>query len=227
MAKEKGQLAQALESYGRWIEAKWKILTGFAACVIFILIALLSGDIKFGDRLQAASMIALVFITAYYAVRTQELVKEQRRNAEEEMKRRDAEFGEKRIHNFLGPFGTMLRRFQDSLDFLALSDSELESRDFPAFINSMRKEVNDIESFFSANMYMANDNYNGKILPLMEVFRLSCWTIESWDQDRRAEWLNERTRDLETLIGQLEVETHHIARQIQAAYGDYAQRQIL
>lgn len=227
MAEEKGSILQTLGVCACWIEAKWKFLAGSAMCALLILIALFAGNIQLGDRLQAASMISLVFITGYYAVRTHELVKEQRRNTEEEKRRRDAEFGERRIHNFLGPFGIMLRRFQDSLDFLALSDIELGSRDFPAFISSMRKDVDDIEGFFSANMYMANDSYGGRILPLIRDFRLSYWTIESWGQDKRAEWLSERTRDLESIIAKLEVESHHISRQIQAAYGDYAQRQIL
>ncbi len=227
MVQKENKLAQALEGYARWIEAHGRFIIGLILWAAIMLIVFFVGTMQLSDRIQAASMITLVFITLFYAVQTQALVKEQNRNTVEEKRRRDAGFGEKRIHTFISPLGNMLRRYQDSLNFLALSDVELKSRDFPAFIANMRKDVEKIEEFFTANMYMANDSYGGKILPLMRDIRLGCWTIESWEQDKRAEWLTEKDRELESIIGMLEVETHHISRQIQDAYGDYAQKQIL
>ena len=97
----------------QWLNAHWGIIV--AAWAAIILAVFIFGNMNMSDRIQAASVITLVFITLYYAVQTQLLVREQKNAIEEDRKRRNAEFGMQRIEMFLSPLLQMLEDLSGSL----------------------------------------------------------------------------------------------------------------
>ncbi|MBE3143931.1 MAG: hypothetical protein IMZ61_08410 [Planctomycetes bacterium] len=210
-----------------WFRAHWKILASLAVWAALIFIVLLVGKMQLGDRIQAASVITLVFITWFYAIQTQALVKEERRALEEEMKKRQAEYGEKRIKDFLNPLIAMLENFRMDFQFTVLPSEGKTELDFKKYIDRASNNLWKIDEMFRSKMYMANDNYCGKMLQIMRDIRRGWWKSEHWSDDEKLSWLKEKDRELESIIGMLEVETHHISRQIQRTYGDYAQKNIL
>jgi len=210
-----------------WLKKHRGTFIGVSVWAAIISIMLFTGSLKLSDRIQAVSILTLVFITWFYAVQTQDLVKEQRRALEEEKKKRDAEFGEKRITVFLGPLSAMLEEYNDALGLVHTDGVEFNREDFRADLNQLRSQLDRIEGLFRANMYMANDNYAGKLSNLIRDIRTTHWRISGWTDDERASWQEEKQKEIESICGMLEVEIHLVSRHIQDTYGEYGRKRIL
>jgi len=97
------------------MKINWKLFLGAILFIIiegFIFIDL--KDLSISDKIQAGSIIALVFVTLYYAIQTYMLVKEAK-------KKRDADFWERRIAEFYKPFIVKLNTMRDEINVETLS----------------------------------------------------------------------------------------------------------
>lgn len=61
-----------------------------------------------GEMIQAEAIITLVFVTIFYAKQTQKLVEQEEKSLKEEIKKRNADFEEKKLKEFYNPFKYLL-----------------------------------------------------------------------------------------------------------------------
>jgi len=83
--------------------------------IVSLLLIFLKPSEKLNNIIQAIAIITLVFITGFYANQTQKLVEQEKISLEEEKKKRDADFWEKRINEFYKPFTETLNDIRDAL----------------------------------------------------------------------------------------------------------------
>jgi hypothetical protein len=200
----------------QWDKAQWTFIAGLATWAALTLIVLLVGKMQLSDRIQAASMITLVFITMFYAVQTQALVKEERRALEEEKKRRSAEFGERKIVVLLGPLSTKLIKYDRTLlHCFAEMDKDL----FHENTIEAKEELIKIEESFRANMHMASESLRGELLSFFRDSLLSFWRSAAWSQEEKVANCQRMMSVLNSLIRTVELEIEKITTHIQNTYG--------
>lgn len=107
------------ETYSK---CQWKLFLGAILLIIiegYIFIGL--KELSISDKIQAGSIIALVAVTIYYAIQTQKLVKKQEESTNEERKRRDAEFADKKLQEFFSPMILRLVSLKNDIEGLKTS----------------------------------------------------------------------------------------------------------
>jgi hypothetical protein len=172
--------------------AQRKFIAALAIWAALVLIVLFIGNMQLSDRIQAASVITLVFITWFYAVQTQALVKEERRALEEEKKKRAAEFGEKKITVLLGPLTAKLKEFNYcTLPFL----EETNKKDFIKYLSSAREDLRSIEEFFRSNMHMASDELRVNMIGFLNDTLTTIWRSPNWTENEKKPIKRKRNRN--------------------------------
>jgi len=192
-----------------WLKAYWTILVGIALWAAIVVRVFFIGDMSLSNRIQAISMITLVFVTLFYSVQTQKLVKEQRATLEEERKRQNAEFGIQRIQWFLRP---LLKRLESLKD---CASQIIEARKRPSQIHDdgrgiFRAQMNEIKEFFGENLYMTNASIRYGYL------RLTHMTMPTPIENPSEEFITQWKKEIEENIAELEEAVNNeIARIIQ------------
>lgn len=89
-------------------------------CILLIIcVSLLLWFLKPQDKLssivQADAIIALVFVTLFYAGQTQELVKQEKAALDDQKSKRRADYGEKKIKEFYNPLKYQIHKLKNTI----------------------------------------------------------------------------------------------------------------
>lgn len=106
---------------------------------------------KINNMIQAGAIIALVFLTLFYAIQTQELVEKQEKSIKEERKRRDAEFADKKLQEFFTPMIYKLVLLEITVKDIK-SLAELESS-----ISEIRRIIKEMGELMKKYMYLLSE----------------------------------------------------------------------
>ena len=145
-----------------WFIAHWRVLVGIAVWAAIVSIIFFQSGLdsqprlSLSDKIQAMSVITLVFITWFYAVQTQRLVKEQKNAIEEERKKRSAEFGVERIENFLRPLLQHLDDLKDSVSQIAAASKRPLEINFDNSLSIFQARLNVTKEFFIEYLFMTD-----------------------------------------------------------------------
>jgi len=205
-----------------WLKAHWRILIGIALWAAIVALVFFIGDMSLSDRIQATSVITLAFITWFYAVQTQRLVKEQKDALEEERKKRNAEFGVERIKIFLRPLLKKLEDLNDSLSVIT------ESRNRPlidCWGNSLERfhvKLNNIDELFSEYLYMASVRLRGDLQKFLSEVKESIPTFENQAESYTIPWKKRIERKIQDLKNSIVFEASLISQQIRKTYGFFS-----
>jgi hypothetical protein len=200
-----------------WSKAHWRLLAGVSAWALIIAVVLSQSGMSLSNRIQGIAIITLVFITWFYAVQTQALVKEERRALEEEKKRRSAEFGERKIMVLLGPLSEKLKDY-----YYCYTEPFFEEADKPQLrkrLSKAREGLHPVEGFFRVNMHMASDELRIRLEVFFSDVRGTLWNSLGWTNEKIEDYLQEKRSELETLIEMIETEIEQITAHIQSTYG--------
>jgi hypothetical protein len=169
------------------------------------------------DRIQAMSVITLAFITWFYAVQTQRLVKEQRATLEEERKRRNAEFGMKRMQKFLRPLLERLEALKDVVSLIAKASKHPLQLDFENLRGIFRAQLNGTKEFFGEYLYMTNAIIRYGYLKITQM------TMPTSIENPSEEFITQWKKEIDEYIAELETEVNNeisrICQNIRKAYG--------
>ena len=86
---------------------KYLIIIGLIWIIVSIAILIMLCP-EVGEMIQAEAIITLVFVTIFYARQTQRLVEQEEKSLKEEIKKRNADFEEKKLKEFYNPFKYLL-----------------------------------------------------------------------------------------------------------------------
>ncbi len=200
-----------------WSKAHRRLLAGVSAWALIIGVVLSQSGMSLSDRIQAIAIITLVFITWFYAVQTQALVREERRALEEEKKRRSAEFGERKITILLGPLSEKLKDY-----YYCHTEPFFDETDKPKlrkYLSEAREGLHPIEGFFRMNMHMASDELRIRLEAFFSDVRGTLWNSLDWTNEKIDDFLQKKRSELETLIEVVETEMEQITTHIQSTYG--------
>jgi len=165
-------------------------------CLLGILAMIFVGCLLYpnkSDIVQAEAIVALVFVTIFYAIKTDRLV-------EEGKTKRTADFNEKRINEFYAPF---IKKLNDLKEELYRKTSET------AKMNDLR---NDVRYFIWQKEYMASEATVKKINELLDNILFA-------DMDRNKEAFKEY-RESEKVVRKIIIEEQNkIIIEIRKIYG--------
>jgi len=140
--------------------------------VVLILLIFVGAKGKTSSIIQSIAIITLVFVTWFYAKQTQGLVeqekaslkqqraflKQQKLSLDEEKNKRVAEFGEKRIENFLIPILEKLEILVKSLHEMKFDMQNANE------IRNVEIKFNDFDNFRSKNSYLATHSLTQELI---------------------------------------------------------------
>ena len=110
------------------------------------------------EMIQAEAIITLVFVTIFYAIQTQKLVKQEKISLDEEKKRRTVDFWRSRLTEFFLPLRINLQKLQTVVKFEPFSSDEF-SKIISEFIELMSKA------------YMLSPEMNNALISFTGMFR--------------------------------------------------------
>jgi hypothetical protein len=198
-----------------WLKAHW-ILIGITVWVA-IMALVFTRRMSLSNRIQAMSVITLVFITLFYSVQTQRLVKEQRATLEEERKRQNAEFGMQRIQWFLRPLLERLKNLKDVVSLIAEASKNHLQLDFKNVQGLFRAQLNGTKEFFGEYLYMTNAVIRYGYLKLTHM------TMPTSIENPSEEFITQWKKEIDEYIAELEAEVNNeisrICQNIRKAYG--------
>ena len=107
------------------------VLVGITAFILVLIFLCPEKD----KIIQAELIVILICITWYYAIQAQKLVKQQKLSLDEGKNKRVAEFGEKRIEDFLHVLKVELNYMEEKLNRMKTIDSGSNSEIFSVKAN--------------------------------------------------------------------------------------------
>jgi len=120
-----------------WKENKGLITLVFIWDLVSISVLILLYP-QIDEMIQAEAIITLVFVTIFYAIQTQKLVKQQKISLDEEKKRRTVDFWQSRLTEFFLPLRINLQKLQAIMEFKPFSADEF-SKTLSELIELMSK----------------------------------------------------------------------------------------
>jgi hypothetical protein len=151
---------------------------------------------------QAEAIVALVFVTIFYAIKTDRLV-------EEGQKKRMADFMEKRINDFYIPCIEKMLSLVDPFKMLdATSDRDYQSK--------VAVKMHELLGLYNSKIYMLSDETSLKIAEWLMVNYQKDF-IRLSDKDKDA--INKLKNEIASILDMLEKEKDEIADQIKKIYG--------
>jgi hypothetical protein len=212
----------AMEKYARWLKANWRQIIGLLLWMAIVLVILFIGTLKASDRIQAGSVVTLVFITWFYAIQTQALVKEERRAFRAERDKRVAEYGEKRITQFLIPLKNKLQQLKDGLSIIANPRSGPLIDHWDNVISPLRYVLYDgVKRYFMENSYMSNDKLQEQIFQFFGQIESSWPTFDNQDDTYIIPWKKEMEATIGLIDAFIGLEIQVISIHIKKTYGYY------
>lgn len=222
MPPEQRRFIQVLEKCERWIEARWGFFAGLVLWGITIVILFLIGTMQLSERVQAASMITLVFITWYYAVQTQDLVKEEKQALIEETDKRAAEYGEKRITIFLHPFKERLLSLKLGLDIIIKPrNRRLIEQNEDMFYPIREVCYGSMKDFFFSKSFMCNDLLQKRVYEFFMEIERSWPTINNQEDSYLLSWRERMNLAINMLTALIDLEIETISTHIKRTYRYY------
>jgi hypothetical protein len=191
-----------------WLNAHWGILVGVWAAIIAVI--LIVGNMPLSDRIQAASVITLAFITWFYAVQTQRLVNEER-------KKRNAEFGVRRIKEFLFPFLNNLESLKDSVSRVAEADKNPLGINFVDSLCIFNAHLNGIKKLFIEYLFMTDPILRYGYLKVVKMTMPKA--IERQSEEFVAQWKEGIDENIDELRIAVNNEITRICQNIRKTYG--------
>jgi len=204
-----------MKKTSEWLKENWGNLIGIIAWVA-IMVLVFTRRMSLSARIQAMSMITLVFITLFYSVQTQRLVKEQRATLEEERKRRNAEFGMLRIQKFLRPLLEQLEGLKDSVSQIAEASKHPLMINFENSLGIFRAQLNGTKEFFGEYLYMTNATIRYGYLKLTQMTMPT--SIENPSEEFITQWKKETDEYIAELETAVNNEISRICQNIRKAY---------
>jgi len=110
------------------------------------------------QMIQAEAIVTLVFVTIFYAIQTQKLVKQEKISLDEEKKRRTVDFWQSRLTEFFIPLKINLQKLQKVVKFEPFSSDEF-SKIISEFIELMSKA------------YMLSSEMNNALISFTSMFK--------------------------------------------------------
>lgn len=170
-----------------WIKRVWKenkglIILAFIWILVSIVVLVLLCP-ETSEMIQAEAIATLVFVTIFYAVQTHRLVEKQEKSTTEERKRRDAEFADRKLQEFLSPmiFNLVLLEF-------TLTDMK-SLAELPRFSPGLISIIEEMAKLMKQYMYLLPEEtiidfggvseINKKALLLKDDKRLKNWKEDS------------------------------------------------
>ncbi len=201
---------------------RWKIILGIVIWIIIVVLVVAS-KISVNDKIQACSVITLIFITVFYAVQTQRLVAEERRSLEETKKLRRAEYGEKRIGLCLKPLFDAMNDLLVALWRIVEWEKISTEVDYSDELKEAKVALRQAQEIYDEKQFMLSsllaegvDSYLDKI-------------EKSWPKQERAKrlgilgpWATEIIKDTERVQKLIQSESSEIAMNIRKTYGHYS-----
>lgn len=192
MKKARKWIKDVWEKVWKWMKKTWKIATVMFFCFIICFI-INQQKLTISDKIQAWTIITLVFITGIYAYLTYKIVKE----AE---KKRKADYWEKRINEFYQPFIVKLNNIKEEL--------YNEQKD----TKKMNEVRNDAQCFFWKKKYMISQETVKKI----EEWQLTIFEAEIDGEKESFKKYYEAEKEVRTTINN---EWNEVEDKIRKFYG--------
>jgi hypothetical protein len=201
MTSEKESLGMTLKKHARRLKAHLGFIIGLALWSVLLLIVLFVRAMQLSDRIQAASVITLVFVTMYYAVQTQALVKEEQRSLKEETDKRVAEYGEKRIKEFLIPLNGLLSNLKMYFNVVTNPRNRrlIEQHD-DMLLSTREVGYGKFKDFFSQQRFMCNDQLQKRIYGFITDIESSWPTIDNQEDAYLIPWKAKMDKEIDKLI---------------------------
>lgn len=202
---------------------KWGKVIGGLVVLILIIAVIFHQKILLDDKIQAGSVVVLIFVTWFYAVQTQKLVEEERKSLEEESKKRRADYGEKRLESFYCPLDKMLYEFRGLLPsiFLALDENKPLITPFEDRLYGLRIQFLKILEIIKEKDHMMNDLLSSDFMEFVKNTHESWPTIKNQERQYVRAWMEGLERTIHNLIIAVEIEISVNKRRIQKVYGYY------
>ena len=190
-----------------WEKNKDLIILAFfwvlaSSVILFIL------NLETNDRVEAWAIATLVFVTIFYAIQTQNLVKE-------EKKKRGAEFGRIRIEDFLHVLKVELNHMEEKLNRMKTIDSGSNSEIF-----SVKANFDPITNLLNKRDYLSTKLLNKALWLFKKDVDESWIKQENWEKlESRAIWRDELLKRVKTIMKLVEKERKDIISHIRKTYG--------
>jgi hypothetical protein len=196
-----------------WMKAHWGIAVIVWAAIIAAIF--IFGNMALGDRIQAASVITLVFITWFYAFQTQRLV-------DEDMKRRNAEFGMQRIEKFLRIFLQHLESLRDNVSQVAELGKHPCNFSFKDSLGIYQARMNEFKNFFIEHLFLTDPIIRYGYLKIIKMPMPKTPKSQSEEYLAReyiAEWKASIDENIDQLTTAVNNEISRICQDIRKTYG--------
>ena len=164
---------------------------------------------------QAELIVILICITGYYAIQAQKLVKQQKLSLDEEKNKRVAEFGEKRIEDFLHVLKVELNNMEEKLNRMKTIDSGSNSEIF-----SVKANFDPITNLLNKRDYLSTKLLNNALWLFKKDVDESWIKQKNWEKpESRAIWRDELLKRVKTIMKLVERERKDIISHIRKTYG--------
>lgn len=183
-----------------WLIFFWLL----AIIVISVLLWFLKPQETINNIIQAIAIVTLVFVTLFYAKRTEDLVKQEEKVLEEEKKKRIADFAEKRLHNFYLPLQVYLKQM---IEILKLK---------PISIKFLDENILQIKKAFSQYGYMLSKDSAYAFISWQNVI-LKISNINS-EEKKKEKWKEELLIEIDKLLKNLRKEIDAYKKKIYEFY---------
>jgi hypothetical protein len=208
------------EKYPNWLEANWRFLVGLSIWVVTILIIFFTRSLRSSDRIQAVSVITLVFITWFYAVQTQKLVKEQRLALEEERKKRYAEFGIERMEKFLRPLLQHVEGLKDSVSLIDMAAKHPSAFNLENDLGIFQARIDQTKEFFIKNLFMTDPILRYGYLKITKIPMPN--SIERQSEIFMIQWKANIDEYADELVNEINNKISGICQNIRRTYGFFS-----
>lgn len=169
--------------------------------VVTVLLSAIKAQLKIYNILHAIAIITLLFITLTYVIQTHKLLKQGKMAAEEEKKKRNADFAEKKLKEFYFPFRIKISQLE-----ILMKKSNLS-------IDSVVNLTKDIVELVSKYGYNMEKEVDKTLLEMLEVII----KIKDFEEEI-AEWKDEAMTKILELSRITNVEIASIKARINQVY---------
>jgi len=186
---------------------------------------------KLSNIVQADAIIALVFVTLFYARQTQKLVEHEKASLEqqkalikqeklfldEEKNKRIAEFGEKRIEKSLIPLLEKLEILEESLNEMKFDMQNANE------IRDMERKFNDFDDFRKKKSYMATHSLTQELINFRRQIKRGWITGDAIrTRNERVNWRDDFLRKTRQIMLSVGREYRSIMIHLRKTYGYFS-----
>lgn len=168
---------------------------------------------KVDKLIQSQLIVVLISITVYYAIQTRKLVERERIAFEDQLKKRDADYGEKKLQLFYTPLRYKLRDLKNEID--------LES-DIKIPVVKLLSEIAGLGLNYGYGMTKKLEEEVLSLLRILFVIK----DIKKEDAEKLETWKKNVLTKMENVKNQLEKETKFIKEIINKVYRIFSEEKL-